>query len=161
MGFEVYDMLPEYDALIEMQEEDPENEAITETLNAKALDIEDEAENLVKMLRNVEARAEAVKAEKLRLAKKQAGYEAFAKRIRDAIRISMQVLGKKKIKRTVCTLSLNTLAKAVLDVPVNEIPDAFKKVTVESKDSDIKKWINEGNECSWAHLESYESLTVR
>lgn len=161
MAFEVYNMLPEYTALLDMYEEEPENEAITETLNAKMLDIEDETENLFKLLRNVEAQADAIKTEKLRLAKRQASYEAFAKKIRDGILISMLVLGKKKIKRTVCTLSVSTLTKPVIDVPTEEIPKEFQKVTIEAKNADIKKWINDGNACSWAHLESYESLTVR
>ena len=58
----------------------------------------------------------------------------------------------------------------MLDVDVNDIPDEFKKITIEPKKQEITKWLKaydpdkEGanlETCDWAHLEQSESLTVR
>lgn len=166
----IYELKADYLKLIEMLEEDPENEAIKETIALLLLDLDDKAEDYVHVIRQLEADAEAVKAEKMRLAKKQQAAENGAKRLREALKEAMLMTGKTKIRRPTCSIGITTRWDAVIDVDVNDIPDEFKKVTVEPRKQDITKWLKaydadkEGLNlytCDWAHLEQTESLTVR
>lgn len=166
----LYEMTEEMRSLLEMLEEDPENEAIQETINLALMDLEDKAEDYVHVIRQLEADASAAKAEKARLAAKQSAAENGAKRMRDYLKDAMVLTGRTKIKRPTCSIGITTRWETVLDVDVNDLPDEFKKVTVEPKKAEITKWLKAYNpdkeeanlaSCDWAHLEQTESLTVR
>lgn len=166
----LYGLTVDYLKLIDLLEEDPDNEAIKETIATLLLDLDDKAEDYVHVIRQLEADAEAAKLEKLRLARKQSAAENGAKRLREALKSAMLMTGKTKIKRPTCSLSISTRWETVLDVDVNDIPDEFKKITVEPKRQEITRWLKaydpdkEGTNletCDWAHLEQTESLTVR
>lgn len=166
----LYEQTDDLQALIEMLEDDPENEAIKQTISLLLIDLEDKAEDYVHVIRQLEADAEMAKAEKLRLAKKQSAAENGARRLRDALKEAMLLTGRTKIKRPTCQVSITPRWETVIDVDVNDIPDEFKKVTVEPKRQEITRWLKaydpdkEGTNletCDWAHLEQTESLTVR
>lgn len=166
----LYELTEELTNLIEMLEEDPENEAIKETIAMLLLDLDDKAEDYVHVIRQLEADAEAAKAEKLHLAKKQSAAENAAKRMRDYLKDAMIITGRTKIKRATCSIGISTRWEMALDVDVNDIPDEFKKITVEPKKQEITRWLkaydpDKGGTnletCEWAHLEQTETLTVR
>lgn len=166
----LYELTEDLTQLIEMLEDDPENEAIKETIGMLLLDLDDKAEDYVHVIRQLEADAEMAKAEKQRLAKKQSAAENAAKRMRDYLKDAMLITGRTKIKRPTCSIGITTRWETVLDVDVNDLPDEFKRVTVEPKKAEITKWLKAYNpdkeeanlaSCDWAHLEQTESLTVR
>ena len=166
----LYEMTEEMRSLLEMLEEDPENEAIQETINLALMDLEDKAEDYVHVIRQLEADASAAKTEKARLAAKQSAAENGAKRMREALKNAMEMLGISKIKKPTCALSISSRWETVLDVAPEDLPDEFKKVTVEPKKAEITKWLkaydpDKGDTnlatCEWAHLEQAFTLTVR
>lgn len=166
----LYELTNELQDLIEMLEEEPENEAIKETIATLLLDLDDKAEDYVHVIRQLEADAEAAKAEKLRLAKKQSAAENAAKRMRDYLKDAMVLTGRTKIKRPTCSISVSTRWETVIDVDVKDIPEEFQKVTIEPRKQEIGKWLRaydpdkEGTNvefCDWAHLEQTESLVLR
>lgn len=166
----LYNLTEDLQNLIEMLEEDPENEAIKETIAALLLDLDDKAEDYVHVIRQLEADAEMAKAEKQRLAKKQSAAENAAKRMRDYLKDAMLLTGRTKIKRATCSIGITTRWETVIDVDVKDIPAEFQKVTVEPKKQEITRWLKAYDPakggtnletCDWAHLEQTESLTVR
>lgn len=166
----LYELTEDLTNLIEMLEEDPENEAIKETIAALLLDLDDKAEDYVHVIRQLEADAEMAKAEKQRLAKMQSAAENAAKRMRDYLKDAMLLTGRTKIKRATCSIGITTRWETVIDVDVKDIPAEFQKVTIEPKKQEITRWLKaydpdkEGTNletCDWAHLEQTESLTVR
>lgn len=166
----LYELTEDLVNLIEMLEEDPSNEAIKETIALLLLDLDDKAEDYVHVIRQLEADALMAKNEKQRLANKQKAAENAAQRMRDALKDAMLITGRTKIKRATCSIGISTRWDAVIDVDVNDLPEEFKKVTVEPKKAEITKWLKaydpdkeETNlaNCDWAHLEQSEVLTVR
>lgn len=157
----LYELRDETKELLWMLEEDPENEAIKDTIQMVLLDLGDKAEDYVHVIRQLEADAEQAKAEAQRLAKKARQAEAGADRLREALKEAMLLTGQTKIKRPTCSMSISTREKAVITVEPEELPELFQKVTVEAKKADITKWLKAGNEADWAHLESTASLTIR
>lgn len=166
----LYELTGDLKDLIEMLEEDPENEAIKETVSTLLLDLDDKAEDYVHVIRQLEADADMAKAEKQRLAKKQSAAENAAKRMRDYLKDAMILTGRTKIKRATCSIGITNRWETVIDVDVKDIPAEFQKVTIEPKKQEITRWLKaydpdkEGTNletCDWAHLEQTESLTVR
>lgn len=166
----LYDLTEQHKTLLWMLEEDPDNEAIKEMIAMNRLDLQDKVEDYVHVIRQLDADAEAAKQEKLRLAKKQSTAENGAKRLREALKEAMSIYGITKIKKPTCSVTLSSRWDTVLDVEPEDLPEEFKKVTVEPKKAEITKWLkaydpDKGGTnletCEWAHLEQTQTLTVR
>lgn len=166
----IYELGEDELRLVDWLEEDPENEAIKETLGMILLDIDTKIDGYCGIIRRLEADGEALKKEKMRLAAKQAAAENGAKRLREQLKSYMLLTGRKKLKTTKNTVSTSTRWKAFLDADPKDIPEEFKKVTVEAKMAEIEKYLKgydpkleavPASVCEWAHLEQVESLTIR
>ena len=157
----LYEISDDLLQLYTMLEEDPENEAIQETINLIMYELTDKIDGYYAVIRQLEADAEAIKQEKLRLARKQSAADNGAKRLRDAIKYAMLVTNERKIKTARCTVSLSTRSKAILDVDPENIPEKFQKKTIVPRMDDIAKYLELEGECEWAHFEQVESLTIR
>ena len=170
----LYQLTDEFLNLLTMLEEDPEEaeeQAIHETISMILLDIDEKAEGYGQVLKQLQADADALKAEKLRIAKKQATIEANIERLRKALLHAMLLTGKTKIKTKLFSFSTRSAWKPFLDKPVDEIPVEFwKPIRPEADMKAVEKWLKEFNpeisgnnctECEWAHLEQVDSLTVR
>lgn len=72
-----------------------DEEIFNDTLSS--MGIEEKAENVCKMIRNLEARAAAFKEEKDRLAKRQSQCENGAKRLKESLLIHLTALDKTKM----------------------------------------------------------------
>lgn len=158
-------------ALLEEEHSEDEDEAVRNALAEILLNIDEKAEGYGKVLKQMQADTEALKAEKLRIAKRQATIEAGMERLRNALKSAMLLTGKTKIKTSLFSFGIQNRWKAVLDVPVAEIPQDFWKVKDPEADMKaVEKWLKEfnpdisGNNCTtceWAHLDQVETLTVR
>lgn len=170
----LYDLENDYLELLTMLEEDPEEAdetAIHDTLSMILLDIDEKIEGYGKVLKQLQADAEALKQEKMRIARKQSGIEKNIERLRGAMLHAMLLTGRNKIKTKLFSFSTRSTWKPILDVPVDEIPIEFwKPVKPEADMKAIEKWLKEfnpdvsGNNCTtceWAHLDQVETLMVR
>lgn len=157
----LYELREETKELLWMLEDDPENEAIKDTIQMVLLDLGEKAEDYVHVIRQLEADAEQAKNEAQRLMKKAKTAENGADRLREALKEAMLLTGQTKIKRPTCSMSVSSREKAIITADPKDLPEEFQKVTVEAKKADITKWLKAGNEADWAHLESTVSLTIR
>lgn len=160
--YELTDEMRALLALMEEEQDDDEQEAIKAALECTVFDIGEKAEGYGQVIKQLEADAAAVKAEKTRLAKKQAALENNAARLREALKNAMVLTGQSKIKTKLFSFSLSVRDKAVLDFPVDQIPQDFWKVKDPEADmKEIEKYLKEGHEVYFAHMEQVESLTIR
>lgn len=161
----LYELTEEMRGLLELLEEDlgeDEQEAVDTALQTVLVDITEKAEGYGQVIKQLEADAQAVKAEKMRLAKKQSALENRATRLRDAVKSAMLITGQKKIRTKLFSFSIGTREKAFLDCPIEEIPPDFWKVKDPEPDmKEIEKYLKEGHEVYFAHMEQVESLTIR
>jgi|GEM_PF-4991471 Siphovirus Gp157. len=158
----LYEFSNDYLKLLDLSEEEElSEEAITDTMQMILDGGNDAAEGVGKLLKQLAADAEACKAEKLRLAKKQAMKERTAEKMREILKSWMQITNQKKIKTGLFTFSLATRKKLVLDVDEEAVPWEFAKVTVKPDTKKITEAMNKGDDIDWAHFEEAESLTVR
>lgn len=160
----LYELTTEYLHLLDvLEDEDASEEAIRDTMGMILEDITDKIEDCGKVLKQLRADAEALKAEKLRLASRQAAIERGEERLREAIRLAMAVTNQRKIKTGLFTFGLTKQNKVVLDVPEEALPIEFQKVTVKADTKALKEYLmrDENDLCGLAHFETVDTLTVR
>lgn len=158
----LYKMTTEYLELLALLEDpDVSEETIRDTLTMVLEDIGDKVEDYGKVLKQMEADRDALKAEKMRLAARQQAIENGIERLRDGIKSAMLITNQKKLKTGLFTFGLTTRKKLVLDVDEEAVPWEFAKVTVKPDTKKITEAMNKGDDIDWAHFEEAESLTVR
>lgn len=153
----LYDFSPEILELMDALIEDPENQAIEDTLTML---IEEDIDTACRIMRQFDAEAEALKKESDFFARKAKSRQNAKNYIRGKILSLMLLTNNRKIKTAENTVSVTTRSKFVLDVDPNDLPEEFKKVTVEPKLMEIGKAMKEEDR-GWGHFEQTESLTVR
>ncbi len=158
----LYDLQNNYRTFLDIAEEGEISEEALEDMREYLLaDIDDKLEGYGCVLRQLQADAEAVKAEKLRLAQKQAQLENNIDRIRETMKNAMHLTDRQKVKTKLFTFSITTRLKTVVDAPEEDLPEQFRKVTYKADTKAIGEYLSAGNEVSWAHQEQAQSLTVR
>lgn len=160
-------MLDIYERMSEQPPEDPQEretweQALNDTLAMLADDFCDKADGYGKVLKQLKADADAVKAEKMRLARRQQTLENGIERMREAMKCAMLLTDQKRIKTELFTFGIQTREKAFLDLPVAEIGADFWKVREPEADmAKIEKYLKEGHEVDFAHLAPTHTLTIR
>ena len=159
-----------YSLLQKMEEippEDPEERetweaAIHDTLAMLVDDFAEKAEGYGQVMKQLQADAEAVKAEKMRLGRRQQALENNVERMREAIKRAMLITGQKKVKTDLFSYSVSPRLDLVIDADVDEIPDDLVKVKAEPDKAAIKAYLKENPDgCTFAHFEPAYTLTVR
>ena len=158
-----------YALLLKLEEippEDPEERetweaAIHDTLAMLADDFADKAEGYGKVMKQLQADAAAVKAEKMRLTRVQQTLENNIERMREAIKRAMLITGQKKVKTDLFSYSVSPRLDLVIDADVEDIPDDLVKVKAEPDKTAIKAYLKENPDCTFAHFEPAYTLTIR
>ena len=158
----LYEMEARYKLFLDLCEEGELSEEAMQDMRDFLLDgVGDKLEGYGKFLRQLQADAEAVKQEKMRLAGKQQAIEKNIEGVRDVILDAMILTGQPKVKTPLFTFSATTRMKTVVDVSEDLIPDEFKKITVKADTKAIGDFLKAGNKVKWAHQEPTNTLTIR
>lgn len=159
-----------YALLLKLEEippEDPEERetweaAIRDTLEMLADDFAEKAEGYGQVMKQLQADAEAVKAEKMRLGRRQQALENNIERMREAIKRAMLITDQKRVKTDLFSFSVSPRLDLVIDADVTEIPDDLVRVKAEPDKTAIKAFLKENPDgCTFAHFELAYTLTVR
>lgn len=101
----LYELTSKYNALLEMAEE-TDATAFLDTLETLEEGIEDKAENIAKLIKNLTADTEAIKAEENRLADRRKAVENKISSLKTYLQNQMEVVGIDKVKRPTLTVSI-------------------------------------------------------
>jgi hypothetical protein len=121
------------------------------------------AEQIAAYIRHQEALAEARKNEARRLSALASEAENLAERLRGYLRDQMVRTNNTKIDGTLAKISLRKKpAKLVLNVPVEELPTEYTRITVSPKLDEIKKLLKT-QFVEWASMSDDQgfSITIR
>lgn len=119
----LYELTGDVLELQEMLENDPENQAIQDTLEALTGELELKATAYCKVIKNMEGNLESFKNEIDRLNKKKKNIEHSISRLKQALFNAMQVTGTDKIKGELFTLRIqNNAPKLPSDLDINMVP---------------------------------------
>lgn len=160
----LYELTSDLLLLQEMLEEAVDDQCLLDTLEGVQGEYEIKLEAYCKVIKNLEADMDALKAEAKRLTDKRKVLENNVDRLKKAMFDSMKATGTDKIKGTLFTVAIQRNGgklPVIVDVDTSELPDELVKV-VESPDLEAIGKLLEAGECKYAHFgERGESLRIR
>ncbi|WP_096224866.1 siphovirus Gp157 family protein [Geobacillus sp. FJAT-46040] len=120
----LYELTENYAKLLEMAEE-MDTDAIVDTLEALQEAIEDKAENIAKLIRNLEADVKVIRDEEKRLAERRQVIENKVERLKSYLQEQLEIAGIEKVKRPTITVSIRKNPPSVDVIDETLIPADF------------------------------------
>lgn len=120
----LYELTQNYAQLMEMAEE-MESDALVDTLESLQEAIEDKAENIAKLIKNLEADVKVIKEEEQRLADRRRSIESKIVRLKEYLQQQLEVAGLQKVKRPTITVAIQNNPPSVEIADEKLIPSEF------------------------------------
>ena len=162
----IYEITNDYLQLMQMMEDselDPQT--LADTMEGIEGELEDKADNYARVMKNMEADLNGIKAEIERLSTRKKTIENNIKRMKEALQFSMETTGKTKFKTELFSFGIRKNAPAVvMDEPyIENVPERFLKYSDPTINrTAIKEAIQNGEDLEGlAHLEQSKSLTIK
>ena len=162
----LYELTNDYLALMSAIDNDeiPE-EAIADTLEAIVGSVEDKADNISCILKNLEAEITAIKAEEDKLAKRRKAKENSYERMKEYLSESLQKMGIDKIETARNKITFRKSEKVVCDEKfltwaLNLRDDLVTFSEPKANLTAIKKAIKDGEEIVGAELQIKQNIQI-
>ena len=161
----LYELTADVMLLQEMLENELDDEQmLLDTLEGVQYEYEYKLEQYAKVIRNLEADANALKMEADRLSNKRRVIENNIDRLKNHMFESMKVTGINKVKGSVLNVSIQKNGgklPVIVDCDVMDLPESVVKVT-KSPDLEAIRKVLDAGECSYARYgERGESLRIK
>ena len=159
----IYELTADYLEVLEMANNpDIPADAIADTLEAVGGEIEMKAENTAKILLELKASAENLKAEEKRLKIKRESIEKNITVIKCRLYMAMKVTGKTKFKTPLFSFSIGKNPKSlVVDFPEKVPAEYLIPQQPKVDNAKLKEDLNNGKVYDFAHLEQSESIRIK
>lgn len=158
----LYNIATEYQVALDGIEVNPETGEVT---GLGALDeinsaFEEKTEAIGCYAKGVKAEAEAIKAERDMLDKRMKAAQRKLEMLKTYLEINMNAVGKDRLKTPRCTISFRKTSKVEVS-DIDNLPDEFKKVTIEPRKSDIATAIKTGAVVPGVTIVKSRSIQIR
>lgn len=158
----LYELTQNYLNLLELLENpDVPKEVVEAALEEVEGSFDDKAENIVKLIKSIEADVKGYKEEETRLSTRRKTSENKVKGLKDYLEGSMIALDKKDIKGKIFTLAIKKNPPSIIIDDFNILPMEYKKIEEKEDKKKIKESIDNGIEVPGARIEQKESLRIR
>ena len=129
-------------------------------LNALEMERDKKISNVACWIKDLKAEAEAIKAEKQALDKRQKAAENKAESLKEWL---SSILQGEKFKDSRCSISYRKSERVDFSdsFDLNTLPDSMKKVTIEPKKTEIKEFLKAGGEIDGVRIEENTSMTIK
>ena len=129
-------------------------------LNALEMERDRKISNVACWIKDLKAEAEAIKAEKQALDKRQKAAENKAESLKTWL---SGILQGEKFKDSRCAISYRKSERVDFADNFNfdTLPDYMKKVTVEPRKTEIKEFLKAGGEIDGVRIEENTSMTIK
>lgn len=136
----LYEIKDEYQGLLQMVDDgELTAEDIADTLEAIDAQFDDKARQCVAMMKEIEGYASIAKAEADRLSGIAKQYQNSAERLKEYVRVNMEMTGKDKLALGIFNLTLKKPVQVAAVVEETKIPQSFFKVIPETKQLDKRE----------------------
>ena len=129
-------------------------------LNALEMERDRKIGNVACWIKDLKAEAEAIKAEKQALDKRQKAAENKAERLKEWLQ---GILQGEKFKDSRCSISYRKSERVDFSDSFNfdTLPDSMKKVTIEPRKTEIKEFLKAGGEIEGVELVESSNIQIR
>lgn len=135
--------------------------AVATAMDAVDAALEEKLESTAKVIRNLEAEAEALEAEEKRLKARKTAVKNRIADIKGYVQENLEAMGKDKVSSGIFKWSVQANAPSVNILDEDLIPDAYWKIERKPMKTEIKKAIEAGELTEGAKLVRTKSLRLR
>lgn len=162
----LYELTEQWDTVFNMMEDgETDEQVIFDTLEAIEGEIEYKADNYAKIIRNLQASVDVLKAEEERLYQRRRSTENHIQRMKNMLQANLEHIGKIKFKTDLFSFSVSKNGgKQPLSITENldEIPGKYLIPQPPKVNNDAVRELLKDKEVEWAHLEPYgRHLNIR
>lgn len=162
----LYELTEQWEDVFNMMEDgETDEQVIFDTLESIEGEIEDKADNYAKMIRNLQASVDVLKAEEERLYQRRKSTENHIQRLKDNLQANLEFIGKTKFKTDLFSFSVaKNGGKQPLSITDNldEIPGKYLIPQPPKVNNDAVRELLKEKTVDWAHLEPYgRHLNIR
>lgn len=123
----LYDLTDQYNDLLELARDDVKGMDYTAMLQGMEGVIRDKLDNTCKVIRTLEAEAEGLKSETLRLSQRKTTIENHVARMREAMKIEMMRIGMDKHKSSLFSVSITKPRDRIEVTDITTVPSEYMK----------------------------------
>ena len=159
----LYELTNNYETVLNMlYDEDTDEQMILDTLESIEGEIEDKADGYAKIIKELEAKRDARKAEAKRLTDSVSVFDNRIKSLKQNLFSTMKQTGKTKFATDLFSFNIvKNGGKQSLTID-GEVPKEYTKTITENDTDKIRQALEEGKELPVAHLEPRgESLRIK
>ena len=159
----IYELTNDFITVQEMMSSGEYNvEALENTLECLEFELEEKAENYAKIMKNLTAEVEGLKAEENRLSQRRKSIENNIKFLKKNLETAMILTGKRKFKTALFSFSIQPNGgKQSLDIH-SDVPEEYQKIVIEPDNDKIREALESGKKLDFAVLkERGEGLRIR
>jgi uncharacterized protein YlxW (UPF0749 family) len=156
----LYELTTNYLSLMEMAEE-MDTDTLKDTLESIEEEINDKAENIAKLIKNLNADVDALKIEEKRLADRRKSLENKVTHLKEYLQNQLEVAGLDKVKRPTLTISIQNNPPSVKVLDEKLLSDYMIPVEPKLDKKAILTALKEGMEVSGAELVQGRSVRIR
>ena len=153
----LYELTEQYSAVQDMlYDGETDIQVIFDTLESIEGEIEDKADNYAKLIKSLKADADAIGAEKERLAQRQAALENRVKRLKEHLQENLQFIGKTKFKTALFSFSIQSnggFQPMEITDNIDEIPGKYLIPQPPVPNKNAIRELLKDKEVEWAHFE--------
>lgn len=153
----LYDIAEIYENLENIDDE----VAVATAMDAVDAALEEKLESTAKVIRNLEAEADALEAEEKRLKARKTAVKNRIADIKGYVQENLEAMGKDKVTSGIFKWSIQANAPSVNILDEDLIPDAYWKIERKPMKTEIKKAIEAGELTEGAELVRTKSLRLR
>lgn len=162
----LYNLTHDYQTVLDMiYDEAHDEQAVIDTLDSIEGAIEDKAEGYCKIIKQLEADAQAIKEEEMRLRERRIVYENRKERLKQNLFDTMKATGIPKIKTTLFNVGIQKNGgkrRLVLDIEAGMLPAYYREVEYKVNNDRLRESLGDAEKNEWCHLEEQtESLRIR
>lgn len=147
VGLRLYELAPAYAYLIDALDEDGDASDGHAHLDALSDAIDQKAASIAHVLTQLDAEAEALRAEEKRLAARRQARERRAESLRDYLRMSLDAAGVQKIKSATHTISVGDGPQRVVVEDEGSVPAEYLRTKIEVDKRSILEAMKTLGEC--------------
>lgn len=153
----LYEIVEAYRNLIDLEE----TEDIKAALDVITDEFDVKAENIVKVIKNMEADEKALRDEEIRLADKRKSISNKKENLKEYLFSSMRAIGKPKMKAGIFNINIQKNPQSIKIIDENIIPDKYKITSYCIDKKQLKEDIKGGLDIEGGELVQTEGIRIR
>ena len=151
----LYEIVAELQDFVTQNEGLEDEQAYIDTLEALQGELDDKVGQWARCIKNLEGERDAIKAEGDRLTKRAKSIDNEVTHMKATLLIYLKAAGVKKAGDNIIKASIvpnGGQAPLEIDITPEELPEVFRKVTVDADKTAIRAALESGKEFSWARI---------